>query len=414
MKRQLPDIHDYSAGKYFRHLETLLGTKEIEKRLSRIERELSIESDIYLQEWVVPKRAWWRGFQDARKLMRRGGSFRRSITPNMEHPLQTAVKLSRLYSTMPDWKRQEFARRIVTDDDLNPTLFEIDCAANYRILGYDIRWCESLSTQGIRSPEFVVAAKNGLEFEVECKAKQADAGRRVEHRSFYRTVDHLIPIIKSGAFTGRVCLIVPDRLPNEPAWREEAAKALLEHISPGTNSLTLPGGEHFEWDLRPAHGSRIPIRKLEAQEKELASIYAHLAFFGERAQGFITDHIVFHLESAKRDAFLDRTLDSLKNANSKFTGTKAAIIFCFLPEIESFEGLQSDSAIKNMTGHFFEKHARNCVNAVTYVSDMRPEMHGSVKLFDMPSLTFRNHKYDDSLGANIPVYGSGKSDAARC
>ena len=75
-----------------------------------------------------------------------------------------------------------------------------------------------------------------------------------------------------------------------------------------------------------------------------------------------------------------------------------------IPEIDSFEGLQSDSAIQSMTYHFFEEYSRECVNAVSYVSDIIREEESGVINSDMPSLTFRNHKYNEKFGPDIPVY----------
>jgi len=403
MKRRALDVHDYSAGKYFSRLEELLGSDEIESRLARIEHEIRVESGIYLREWVVPKRAWWLGFRDARAIFHAGGSFRRAITPIMERPLQTAVKLSILHSNMPERKRREFASRILGDDILTPTLFEIDCAAHFHALGYDIEWFE-VAENGVRSPEFI-AKQDGVQIEVECKAKMADSGRRVERAAFYRTVDELIPVISQKALCGAILLTFPRRFPTRPAWRSEAARALEQQLAGGRTTISLSSGERFECDLRPMDGSEVSAQAIADQMAANANPYAHFAISGTPSRNAIRDPLIFRLESEKKDAFLQNVLDSLRTAEAQFTGTRAAIINCMIPEVDSFEGLQADSAIQKMTYFFFDRYARPFVNAVSYVGEMKREAQGMVILSDMPSLTFRNHKYDTAFGPEMPVYG---------
>jgi hypothetical protein len=82
-----------------------------------------------------------------------------------------------------------------------------------------------------------------------------------------------------------------------------------------------------------------------------------------------------------------------------------------IPEIDSFEGLQSDSAIQRMTVHYFEKYSKDCVNAICYVSEIIREEGAGVINSHMPSLTFRNHKYNKKFGPDIPVYQLHGSDA---
>jgi len=404
MEGQSIEIHDYSAGKYFRRLEAFLGSEGIEQRLASIELELHTEQGMYLREWVYPRLAWWLGFRDARGIMARGGSFRRAVQPLMELPLMTAAELSLLHSSMPEWKSREFASRLLTDDILDPTLFEIHCAAHFASRGYKIQWFESQSKGGRRTPEFI-AKKGEIEVEVECKAKKADAGRRMERASFYRTVDQLIPVLRDMELAGRVYITVPARLSTSIQWRDGLARTLRKHISLGSGATVMTGGEHINWSLQPANGSVVSIRELTSQVIAEKGPYAHVAIFGAKVDDHVKDPVTFRLESAKKDAFLDSVLDSLRDAEAQFTGGRTAIIFCFLPEIASFEGLQFDSAVNKMTDLFFDKYARKCINAVCYVSEAKREVGEGVVQAYFPAVTFRNPNYDSHYGENIPVYG---------
>jgi hypothetical protein len=133
--------------------------------------------------------------------------------------------------------------------------------------------------------------------------------------------------------------------------------------------------------------------------------FAHFAFMGDELGTMVVDPVTFRLESKKPDEFLDNVLDSLRDGEEQLTGERAGVLSCSIPEIESWVGLQTSSEIKNMTAHFFEKHAKPSVYAVTYVSDIIREGKGDVIYSDMPSLTFYNPYYDKKFGEGMPIYG---------
>ena len=402
MKRRSLEIHDYRAGQYFRRLIKFFGPEGINQRLSKIDKQIQSASGIYRRNWVIPRAAWWLGLKEARAIIQRNGSFRRAITILMERPLQTAVKISILHRTLTASKRNEFRSRILADDILEPTLFEIDTAAHFWQLGYDIEWFENRSDSGERTPEFI-ARRKGFEFEVECKSKKADAGRRIERAAFYRLVDLILPIIVKKGLSGIIFLEVPSRLPRQTKWFQKAQQAVEDRFESGSGSVVLSGDEQFFFDLHIADDSVVHLRKLESMVDQVTNPYSHFAFMGQRRNDLISNPIVFRHDSKKRDAFLDNVMESLKNAQQQFTGTRSALISCLIPEIDSFEGLQSDSAIERKTKHYFEIYSKDFINAVSYVSEMNRVEEGGVIVSDMPSLTFRNYKFNEKFGPDIPV-----------
>ena len=402
MKRRSLEIHDYRAGHYFRRLIEFLGPEGINQRLSKIDKQIQSASGIYLRNWVVPRAAWWLGLKEARAIIQRNGSFRRAITILMERPLQTAVKISILHRTLTASKRNEFRSRILADDILEPTLFEIDTAAHFWQLRYDIEWFENRSDSGERTPEFI-ARRKGFEFEVECKSKKADADRRIERAAFYRLVDLIFPIIEKKGLSGIIFLEVPSRLPRQTKWFQEAQQAVEDRFESGSGSVVLSGDEQFFFDLHIADGSVVHLRELASMVDPVSNTYSPFAFMGQRRNDLISNQIVFRLDSKKRDAFLDNVMESLRNAQQQFTGTRSALISCLIPEIDSFEGLQSDSAIERMIKHYFEEYSKEFINAVSYVSEMNRVEEGGVIVSDMPSLTFRNYKFNEKFGPDIPV-----------
>jgi hypothetical protein len=349
------------------------------------------------------EKAWWLGFHNAREMMRMGSSFRRAITPIMRSPLRTAWMLSILHSNIPEWKHREFAARILKEDILTPTLLEIEIAAHFHTFGYHIEWFENPMEEGVRSPEFI-AERDSVQIEVECKAKMVDSGRRVERKSFYRTIDDLLPIINNNDLCGAILLTFPNKFPTQPSWRSQAVYAFEQQLSPGKKTISLESGERFICDLHTMDGSEVSVEKIAFQMAANVNPFAHFAVSGIPSSNAIRDPLIFRLESEKKDAFLESVLDSLRSAENQFTGTRAAIICCMIPEIISFEGLRVDSAIHDKTIEFFDKYSRNCVNAITYIGEERQNPHGSVMISEISAITFRNHKYDTGFGPDIPVF----------
>jgi hypothetical protein len=64
-------VMDYRAGAYFERLEKFLGTPEIDRRLTKINHQLASSSGLYLNYWVLPRTAWWRGFEEAREVIKK-------------------------------------------------------------------------------------------------------------------------------------------------------------------------------------------------------------------------------------------------------------------------------------------------------------------------------------------------------
>jgi len=402
MKEQPIVIYDLSAGHYFRQLVEFLDAREIEKRLKQIEIMIYSEKGAYLNYWVLPNAIWWLGLKEAITISKKGSSFRGNVSRIMLHPLDTAVKLSNIYQTLPKFKREEYRSRILTDDILEPTLFEIECAFHLFKLGYEIEWVESKSDKQEKTPEFI-AKRDGREIEVECKAKKADAGRRIERKLFYRVVDNFLPLIQENGLIGFLSMKTPSKIPKGLSWYKKSKEILKENITIGHNSIIFPEDIILELDLKNADGSKVPICDLEKMHTDEAHPYAHFAILGEKVKDSIINPIRFKLISKQTDKFLDDVLDSLKKAKKQFSGKRAGIICCMIPEIETFEGLQNKSALKNMTIDYFDNSAPDYINAVGFVSNLLRENNGEIIDFHRPSINFFNPKYNHEFGPNISV-----------
>lgn len=402
MMRRSFDVYDYRATHYFRQLREFLGAVEINERLTKLERQLKSEKGLFLQNWVIPRQAWWVGLRQALEMVDTNKSFRRALTPLLEYPLQSAVKLSRFHNSMPDWKKDEFRSRLLSDDHPDDVLFELDTAADYYGMGYDITWIEPESIEGKQTTEFIAYAGD-IEFEVECKSKEADAGRKIERAAFYRLADLVVPVIQKKGLCGKVSITVPKRLPTDNPWRSGIVDVLKEECEPKVHCFIHEGDVRIDIDLSRASHKALSLNSLYRSIDLQSQPYAHHVIAGKKTYSEIVSPVILRVESATRDEFLANVLISLRKANRQFSGNSSGIICCHLPEIESFEGLEKDSSLKTMTAKFFEKHANPYIYTVSYVSEARRDIIGQIILTDMPALIFRSNTYTGTLPDDIPL-----------
>lgn len=396
------EIHDSQAGRLFKRLEAFLGAEDIDNRISQIQRELQIEKGIYRDYWVLPNRSWWLGFQEARDLLRSGKSFRGNLTNRMLRPCRTAAEINLLFSSMQEVKRNELRSRILHADNLNPVLFEISAATQFILDGYSINWSDTGSPSAATAPEFI-AISSDREIEVECKTKRADAGRRIERPRFYRLSDLIIEKLRKLNLMGKISITTSGRLPSADKWKRQLLESLPLHKTDAPVSCTLLDGTRIEVQVSKYDGQLHETKPLIEEAHRDRGPYTHVAVTGERDSNQITNPIIVRLESASLDQFLSAVLGDLKKANRQFSGQRTSIIFCYLPEVVSFEGLGENSALRNMTAHFFQENCRNCVSSVIYSSDAITEHSGFVISETSPAIRFDNPNYNSSLGPVIRI-----------
>lgn len=402
VRRRFPDVQDYRAKRYFERLAEFLGEHEIEARLARLARQLGSASGFYLQEWIIPRQSWWIGLKEAMEMIAAQKSFRRQLTPLLEPPFQTALKLSHFHRLMPDWRKDEIRSRLLHDEYPDDVLFELDTSFHYYSLGYDIEWIETRSDDAIQTAEFFVKFQ-GISIEVECKSKEADAGRKIERAAFYRFADRLLPQLQTIGLMGSINLTIPARLPRDEKWQEDTARTLENLYEVGNKQVELSDGSIVKISLSHSDDRPRPFATIFNEMEPNSHPYAHHLIVGRRRNNTIANPIILRVESVRRDLFLDNVLRSLRAADDQLSGDYPGVICCRIPEIDSFEGLQQDSALANMTAKYFAEHSKDFVYAVTYISEVRRETSGNVILTDMPALIYRSNLYKGDLPADVPL-----------
>jgi len=333
-----------------------------------------------------------------------GRSFAASLAPEMRGPLSNAGSLRTLEGGMSPRIRADYRSRILSGDYLQPIFFELDAAMHLWQMGYAIQWLDPPTAPNQRIPEFI-ARRGDYEIEVECKAKTIDAGRMISRRNFYRLADALREGLPSTGLTGTIEFLVRKRFPTSTEWRETAILETLQAVRAGTERLMLEDGTEVILDLRNVGNLEIPATELLAKARVGGNPYAHQALFGPRTQGGLAvNAVLVRAVSRNPDRFLDNVYQDLKDAAEQFSGSKCAVIHCFVPEIQSFDGLQHASALLNMTAQFFKKHGDDHIYAITYGSDVTQFDAATVVTMSRPGLAFKNPNYDEKYGPQIRLF----------
>lgn len=401
-------IFDTVAKEYFEYLEEFLGDKAVANRIQRVERAIQYEKNqvVYLRYWLLPNASFWLGIKEARDYISKGKAFAGNISANMMQPIELAAKLRILESSMSEIVKREFRARIINGDYLAPVLYEINTAAHFWQLGYNIQWFDPPVTPGERVPEFMAVSEEN-QFEVECKSRRSDAGRRVLRPTFYRLVDSVAGPLTSEGFIGKILITLPGRLPTSNQWRDSLAEIVQDSIRNQSKDTYLDDGTYIQLDVHNVGDVVVPKSSIALDVQSIRTPYSNIAVFAKQYGQSLTNPLIVKVESQSKDEFLVGILQELRNANHQFTGQHSALICCFVAEIESFEGLGANSALANMTTFtFFANHANPFVFAVSYTSDSISEHTGLFISRSYPSITFENHRYDDAYGPKISIYAS--------
>jgi hypothetical protein len=175
-------------------------------------------------------------------------------------------------------------------------------------------------------------------------------------------------------------------------------------LASADSQMCLEDGTEITLDVHKLGDLVIPAEKIIAKAQMTKYPYSYLAVFAKEYGKVLIDPLVFELRSQVDDSFLFKVFKELKNANRQFTGKNAALICCFVPEIDSFAGLEQDSALFRMTATFFHKHARSNVFAVIYSSDAIRKTTSIDVTKSSPAIKIDNPYYDERFGPRINVF----------
>ena len=297
------DVITPDIPRYIKFLEEYLGVEEVTRRLEQINRAIQTESGSYLHHWLLPNSTFWLGLQEARQISHKQISYNQ-LPRSIERAVEIASKLKILQQSMPLRVWNDLRSRILGSGYLSPIFFEIDTAAHFWQLGYDIEWSEPTGKPKSRIPEFTLTSLDKRRSMVECKLKRADAGRKILRPSFYRLVDELAAPLSAEGYTGKVLIVVPDRMPTNDTWKKQVINAIDQLLHSTNVQLRLDDGTEITTDLHRLGRVIIPAKKAITEAQATKHPYSYLAIFAKEYGKILTNPVIFELKSQKDDHFI--------------------------------------------------------------------------------------------------------------
>ena len=398
------DVLDTEVIDYVLFFENYIGTEEIYQKFSQIDRTMQIESGYYLRYWVIPNYSFWLEYRQARRLLTEKDK-RVELNSTSKRPIGISATLKLFKSSMPAELWNEYRRRILGDENLQPIFFELDTALHFWGMGFDIEWIEPSDISGVRIAEFI-ASTDSMTIEVECKSKSADSGRKILRKQFYRLIDDVAIDLVSDKLTGRISISVPDRLPSNENWKKQLIREITKCLDTGLDRIELVDGTIISQNLKRAEKILIPapspsnILDIQSSRKP----HAHIAILAQANQETITNPLVFEVESRSEDKFIDSIFNEMGKAKHQLTGKHTAVISIFMPEVNTFESLGTNSALELIAKKFFQKQSNSHIFAVSFTSDLIENHTAPYIQLSSPSIGFYNPNYDKKLGPEFSIF----------
>lgn len=396
VKGKILDLRPQDVSLVLQQFIYLISQTELKQKLERVRRALQSMRPVLREYWGLPRAQFWLGLED---LMHAARSTQRvDITnPKVRHTLSIAAEIASASERMPEWKRDEVRHRLLSRDPIEPVIVEIQTANHLVLGGSEPHW---IAPQRDKKTADISAKFAGFEFEVECKCKTVDAKRLVKRQHFFELCDDVI-----AKFPMRLGLIAcievctPRAMPSTPEWRRETADAVLRLH--GGGKTRLADNTQISVILRPELNPT-NSNSLQAEVERIArraGPFVHTAAFAQDASG--QSPIVLACWSHTRDEYLKGIEEDLENASDQLSPEIPGRIVCFVPEIRSFAGMESDSGIRTLTLQFLgRKKAKNAFQ-IDYVSDLDIATESGRRL-GLHFLRFSNPGFEGRIPVGLP------------
>jgi hypothetical protein len=377
-------------------VKAFIGNSALEAKLARVERALKLVGPVTREYWVKPNTSVWTGIAAERIPSTR--ALLETVSPIHEAARLGAI-LRILEATMPDWKKADIRSRLLNDDVLAPILIELTAASRYAALGFDVRWIEP-DPVGERKTFDLLIQRGDLAFEIECKAKSIDAGRKVARLKLYQLCDRLPGSVTSRPFPSgfrAIDIRVPNRIPTSNEWQQLVISA-LEDLRTG-GSLTLSDGTCLKVSLRDLSHRDVAATALELR---LEGPFVQRVLISDDPDVFARPLMVMRLWSERQDRVVADIQDDLIGALDQLSGSLPGNIVCYVPEITSFQGCQNPrSAVATMSRAVFARRRADRLVSIDFVSDpVVRHIPGLSVGMHVENLRFQNYRIDP---ASVPT-----------
>ncbi|MCP5268993.1 MAG: hypothetical protein H6943_08140 [Zoogloeaceae bacterium] len=266
----------------------------------------------------------------------------RLLYPAVSFAAQTLSMMDMTTKIEAERLRSRVRGAFANPDAMRAYRLELTVATHFVRRGWGIAWPEMMGRG--ETFDLLATSPKGRELEVECKSISNNKGRNIHRREaldFHQLVEReLTPLRKTLEVGLAVILTVPKKLPTRVADRQALAKRILTRIHAGSGSRLDDGSDIRITQFDPklvAHA----VRTRDAGD--LRSLVEALTGTINRESLLIgtgKGAIVFVVQSAAEDGFMDETFKTLDDAaRRQLTRRRAGIL------IAGFDGLDGEQLI---------------------------------------------------------------------
>jgi len=382
------DVYDREVPNLIKKLVNFLGDKNVSRALEKYEQSLSMAGPAYSREYLMKRHPWWKDLLDYRNLENSGKTIYKNLSDGIMSLAGDAKKISILQKNMPETIREKFKQDLLGDEAMS-YLFELSIAWHFHLRDYKIEWYQD---DGLPHPEFKVVTPE-KEFDVECKTISADSFRKMKRKDFYYMIDYLLPKIEEMGYCGKIELVLNSNLPSDIRELKDICSEII---------LIIKNGNLGAFNHPCSFGKvTLSLSNLTKKEVDFTNMYKEmLAQKPHEALGVIyaashkdrpVDPIEMTCKSTKAEEILKGIRRKIAKATlSQLDKSRPSLVAFFIPEIDDFHELSSESGLAYMTESLFYTGKRNHVLAIIYNSDIRLTMGPYWKKSYFPALLFRN------------------------
>ena len=376
-----------------------LGLENIKKKFDGLEAVSINKESIYYKKWFIPYNSFWIGLRKAMIKLDKNEFVRENNDSDIERMIEVISNFFATIKYMPIEIKNHFNKRILNEEYLDPIFSEFYTAAHFWGLGFDIYWYGGSENRKDRSksPEFIAKSCTN-EIDVECKTKLLGFGRQIELEKFFKLADFLSSSLYNPKFTGEIEIIVDSKIPSNIDWTEKVLNEITYTIEEKRvrkiqlQDTTLDIKLHFLDDIKIYYHNPNDVIKSPNR------IFDHRVIYANKELNKIYNPITLKVSSKKEDTLLKSINHSLIKANKQLSKERKGAISCFIPGVDSFEGLGEESGLEMMTRRFFNSKAHDSIFGVSYVSNPKRTDYGSHISITRPAIAFYNHNYDLKYG----------------
>ena len=390
-------INDFEIPRYVFKLMQFLGTGEINRLTKSIKKADKFNGSLERIFFLHTRHPWALGLCDMKKLMKKPTISKTNITKELSKVgTDAAMFLPILKSNeMPKKTLKQFRRRLCDPKRGKDAIFELSVAHRFFNLG-SLTWIENTNDAGA---EFDVTMQ-GQKIRIECKAMEADTGRKFARKDFYRLADIVGKHVFNKSFKGEIHFRLTSRLPSSQDKLQEVLQIVSSAIDKGQINHSI---NHtwcsIELKLDLLSGIAVGQNNLHTYVKSVIPDRASAGLFCRSLDG--ADPLVISITADQPTNIVKKMLDKISSTKKQIGRDSLGAVYLYLPAytVGELDELHAFQPFAQTMNNYFKNRAPSNLVAIVLLSGPfnTPTFYGARTNHE--ALVYKNQKFK-----NQPIY----------